>query len=76
LGFSQDNILHLIKLYKYDCIYEAKLYFNYKEDYSIYFKIIPIDDISKNCNHYSGLRGCDEPIEYNTIFCFILMNHI
>lgn len=44
IRIKQNDILHLVELYKHDGIYEGKLYFNYKEDYSIFFKIISIDD--------------------------------
>jgi len=44
IGFKENDILHLVELYKYDSIYEGKLYFNYKEDYTIFFKIIPINN--------------------------------
>jgi len=51
IGFSQDNILHLIKLFKpnYDEeYYKGELYFNYKQNYSIYFKVITTHNIREN----------------------------
>lgn len=62
IGFSQDNILHLIKLYKCDDIYQGELYFNHKQNYSIYFKIIPIYNGSNNQNPFSD----GEPLECKT----------
>ena len=51
IGFSQDNILHLIQLFKasYDeDYYIGELYFNYKQNYSIYFKVITTNYIREN----------------------------
>ena len=51
IGSSQDNILHLIQLFKasYDeDYYIGELYFNYKQNYSIYFKVITTHNIREN----------------------------
>jgi hypothetical protein len=51
IGFSQDNILHLINLFKasYDeDYYKGELYFKYEQNYSIYFKVITTHNIREN----------------------------
>lgn len=63
IGFSQDNILHLINLFKasYDKdYYIGELYFNYKQNYSIYFKVITTHNIRENP------LSDREPQEYKT----------
>jgi hypothetical protein len=63
IGFSQDNILHLIQLFKpnYDEeYYTGELYFNYKQNYSIYFKVITTNNIRENP------FADKEPQEYKT----------
>lgn len=64
IGFSQDNILHLIKLFKfYDGdYYQGELYFNYKQNYSIYFKVIT----RHNGNNLQNPFSDGEPLEYQT----------
>lgn len=64
IGFSQDNILHLVKLYKCDDIYQGKLYFKYEKNYSIYFKIIVIDNGSNHGNPFTDKNN--EPIQLQT----------
>jgi hypothetical protein len=63
IGFAQDNILDKINLVKIDNIWQAKLYFNYKHNFSIYLKIIPIDDGIK---HDRGFNMDNEMIEFKT----------
>ena len=66
IGFSQDKILYLIKLYKCDDnIFKGELNFIYEEGYSIYFKIIPIDEDINHRNPYSGFED-PKILEYNT----------
>ena len=49
IGYFQENILHLIQLFKHDDdYYKGELYFNYKQNYSIYFKIITTNNIREN----------------------------
>jgi len=64
IGFSQDNILHLINLfnpnYDEEC-YKGELYFNYKQNYSIYFKVITTHNIREN-----PFDREPEPQEYKT----------
>ena len=51
IGSSQDKILHLIQLFKAsynDNCYIGELYFNYKQNYSIYFNVITTHNIREN----------------------------
>jgi hypothetical protein len=63
IGFSQDNILHLLNLFNpnYDEeYYKGELYFNYEQNYSIFFKVITTHNIRENPFADS------EPQEYKT----------
>ena len=63
IGSSQDNILHLINLFKPnydDDYYKGELYFNYEHNYSIYFKVITTHNIREY--PFAG----SEPQEYKT----------
>ena len=64
IGSSQENIIHLINLFKqnYDEeYYKGELYFNYKPNYSIYFKVITTNYIREN-----PFDTEPEPQEYKT----------
>ena len=52
IGSSKDNILHLINLFKNydDDYYIGELYFNYEQNYSIYFKVITTHNGSNHVN--------------------------
>jgi hypothetical protein len=65
IGFFQDNILNLIQLFKsYDSdYYQGELYFNYKQNYSIYFKVITRHNGSNHQNPFSDDR---KPLECET----------
>ena len=62
IGFTRDKIVHRVQLNKCDSIYEGKLYFNYKQDNSVYFKIIPVD----NGSNHDPFGGRDELVELHT----------
>jgi len=64
IGTSQDNILHLIHLFKSNDdeeSFKGELYFNYKQNCSIYFKVITTNYIREN-----PFDTKPEPQEYKT----------
>jgi hypothetical protein len=57
IGFSKDNILHLITLFRHYDIdyYQGELYFNYEKNSSIFFKVFTKKNDSNG-----------EPLKYET----------